>query len=53
MSYKEARAAAESCTTFEEVDRLLKLIECDFDTITDRQYYNVKYIALDAVVKNN
>lgn len=53
MSYKEARAAAESCKTFEEVDRLLKLIECEFETISDRQYYAVKRAALDAVIKNS
>lgn len=53
MSYKEARAAAESCKTFEEVDRLLKLIECEFETISDRQYYTVKHVAIDAVTKNS
>lgn len=52
MSYKEARTAAESCKTFEEVHRLLKMIECEFETITDSQYYTVKRVALDAVIKN-
>lgn len=53
MNYKEARAAAESCKTFEEVHRLLKLIEGEFETISDRQYYAVKRAALDAVIKNS
>ena len=48
MTYQEALQAAKEATTYEEVDALLKAIEEAYDTISDRQYYNVRNIAINA-----
>lgn len=44
MTYTEARKAAEACTNYDEVEELLHDIEDD-ETISDPQYYTLKYIA--------
>jgi len=48
MTYQEAKQAARECTTYNQVDALLKAIEEQYGTISDRQYYSIKNIALDA-----
>lgn len=52
MTYDNAYVAAKACRTFEDVDALLAMIEEAYETISDRQYYNLKHIALDTVVNN-
>lgn len=51
MTYQDALQAARAATTYEQADALLKAIEEDYDTISDRQYYNIKNIAIDAAYK--
>ena len=48
MTYNEAIAAARAATTYAGVDALCKTIEEAYDTISDRQYYNVRNIAINA-----
>lgn len=38
MKYRVYKNAVERLTTAQELERLLKLIENDFDDISDRQY---------------
>lgn len=45
MTYKEAKEKAMSIKTPEEVKTYLKKIEED-ENITDRQYYDLRYIAI-------
>ena len=47
MTYEKAKEIAKSARSYEEVDNFLKQIELD-GNITDRQYYNLKHIAIDA-----
>lgn len=47
MTYKEAKEKAMSITTPEEVKAYLQEIETE-ENITNRQYYNLKYIAIEA-----
>ena len=47
MTYEKAKEIAKSARSYEEVDNFLKQIELD-KNITDRQYYNLKHIAIDA-----
>lgn len=46
MTYKEALAKARSARTFEEADAICRAAEDEYITISDRQYYQIKYIAL-------
>ena len=50
--FEELKNKAKVCKTYEEVDALLKSIEEDY-TISDRKYYYLKHIAIDAVYNNN
>ena len=50
--FEELKNKAKACKTYEEVDALLKSIEEDY-TISDRKYYYLKHIAIDAVYNNN
>lgn len=52
IMFEELKIKAKSCKTYEEVDALLKSIEEDC-TISDRKYYYLKHIAIDAVYNNN
>ena len=45
-SYQKALEQAKKMESFEQVESFLKSIEND-ENITDRQYYNLKFIALD------
>jgi hypothetical protein len=49
MTYHDALQAARAIATHEQVNALLKAIEDAYDTISDRQYYHIKHIAIDAV----
>ena len=46
--YQELKEKALSCRTWEDVDALLKSIEED-SRVSDRAYYAIKHLALDAV----
>ena len=48
MTYQDALQAARAATTYEEADAVCKGIEDAYDTISDRQYYNVRNIAINA-----
>lgn len=48
MTYQDALQAARAVTTYEEADAVCKAIEDAYDTISDRQYYNVRHIAINA-----
>ena len=48
MTYQEAITAARAATTYEQADAVCKAIEEAYDTISDRQYYNIKNIAINA-----
>jgi len=48
MTYQEAITAARAATTYEEADAVCKAMDEAYDTISDRQYYSIKSIALDA-----
>ena len=48
MTYQDALQAARAATTYAEVDAICKAIEEAYDTISDRQYYNVRNIAISA-----
>ena len=47
MTYEKAKEIARSVYSYEDVDNFLKQIELD-KHITDKQYYNLKHIAIDA-----
>lgn len=47
MTYQDALQAARAATTYEQADAVCKAIE-DEDSISDRQYYNIKNIAINA-----
>lgn len=47
MTYKEAMTKAALITSYAEADELLREIEKE-NTITDKQYYNVRRCAIDA-----
>lgn len=51
MTYKEAIDKAHSVRTYAEAESLCKTIEEEYDTISDRQYYNVRMVALNAAFK--
>lgn len=48
MTYQEAITAARAATTYEQADAVCRAIEEQYDTISDRQYYNVRNIAINA-----
>ena len=45
MTYEKAKEIAKSARSYDDVDNFLKQIELD-KNITDKQYYNLKYIAI-------
>lgn len=47
MAYEKAKEIAKSICSYEEADNFLKQIEIN-ESITDRQYYNLKYIAIES-----
>lgn len=47
MTYKEYREAANYIRTEKEYRAFLEAIENDFDHISDKQYYDLKHIAID------
>lgn len=49
MTYQEAMQAAKASTTYHDADAVLKAIEGEYDTISDRQYYSVRNTAYNAV----
>lgn len=46
--YQELKEKALACKTWEDVDALLESIEED-SRVSDRAYYAIKHLALDAV----
>ncbi len=52
MTYKEAIDAARTVRTYAEAETLCRSIEEEYDTISDRQYYNVRAVALKSVYTN-
>jgi hypothetical protein len=48
MTYHEALQAARAATTYTEADAVCKAIEDQPNTISDRQYYNIRNIAINA-----
>jgi hypothetical protein len=48
MTYQDAIQAARAATTYEQADAVCKAIEDAYDTISDRQYYTVRNIAINA-----
>lgn len=47
MKYNEYRAIADRIRTKKELDDFLEAIENDFYNISDKQYYDLKHIAID------
>lgn len=48
MTYQDALQAARAAATYEQADAVCKAIEDAYDAISDRQYYNVRNIAINA-----
>lgn len=46
------KKVAKDCKTWKQADYIIKQAENN-ETITDRQYYAIKHIALNAVIENN
>ena len=48
MTYQDAIQAARAATTYEQADAVCKVIEGAYEAISDRQYYYVRNIAINA-----
>jgi len=48
MTYQDAIQAARAATTYEQADAVCRAIEEAYEEISDRQYYNVRNIAINA-----
>lgn len=51
VDYPEYLECAKNCTSYKDAERLIKIVENDC-FITDKQYYNIKYVALNAAYKS-
>ena len=47
MVYETYKSLANSCTSYEEADQLIKTIEDD-ERISAKQYYDLRYIAIES-----
>ena len=47
MKYRDYKDTALRCTNYEEADQLIKTI-ADDNTISDRQYYDLRHIAIES-----
>ena len=47
MVYENYKSLANSCTSYEEADQLIKAIEDD-ERISARQYYDLRHIAIES-----
>ena len=52
MNYKEYRAAADCIRSEKELKDFINAIEDDFESITARQYHNLRRVAIDTYYRN-
>lgn len=52
MTYSDYLTAARACASDADVDKLLKIVEED-ESISDRRYYNIRYVAIKSAYEAN